>query len=281
MSRPDRKTRTEWAGMTRRILRFPSIAQALFSDALAAGAEIGREVWNAWNRKKMEAAMKTKEEFDSQEISFGCLTAEQGPEISLKGVDIRGEMEGATFTATVTQRYKNESARAVEAIYTFPLGWNTVLLGMTARIGERELAGEVVAKREAEKTYEKALTAGDSAILVQRTGTGLYTARLGNLAPGEEAELRIRTTQFLRYEDNRIRLCIPTVIGERYGEEHVQGRLGAHETARADARARYPFSLRIAVRGAGEGRSGLSQSSGGNAADGSRAGSEACRGGLA
>lgn len=228
---------------TERSIRFPGFSQALFS-----GAGIGREVWNAWNKKKMEAAMKTKEEFDSQEVSFGNLTNGEGAEIPLKGVDIRGEVDGTAFIATVTQRYKNESARAIEAIYTFPLGWNAVLLGMTARLGDREFAGEVIARREAEKTYEKALAGGDSAILVQRTGTGLYTASLGNLAPGEEAELKIRTIQLLRYEDNRIRLCIPTVIGERYGEEHVQGRLGAHETARAAAGVRYPFSLKITVR---------------------------------
>lgn len=180
---------------------------------------------------------------------FGSLKSNIGKDISLKSVAIRGDVEGLLFSSTIRQEYKNETEDTLEIIYTFPLGWGTALLGMNACIGEKKLKGQVVEKVEAETRYEKAVSEGNSAFMLQKSGQGLYTANLGNIKPGETVAVDIHCARLLNYDQGQVRLCIPTVIGERYGDEHCPGGLSTHETARVDINAKYPFSLELDLHG--------------------------------
>lgn len=170
-------------------------------------------------------------------------------EIALKSVAVSGEVHGLLFSSTTTQVYKNETNDPLEVIYTFPLAWDTALLGLSATIGEKHLTGQVVQKKQAEQQYEEAVSKGDSAIMVQQSAEGLYTANLGNIKPGETVSVELHCTRLLRFEQNRIRICIPTVIGERYGDPYAQGGLAPHESAKTDPSAHYPCSVRIALYG--------------------------------
>ena len=180
---------------------------------------------------------------------FGSMESAGGERISLKSVAISGRVEGLLFSSTIRQEYVNETDKALEIIYTFPLGWGTALLGLEATIGETRLTGEVVKKADAEQKYEEAVAEGDAAIMVQQSAPGLYTANLGNIKAGEKVVVAIHCARLLRYEQGQVRLCIPTVIGERYGDPHCPGGLAPHESASVDARARYPFALELEIIG--------------------------------
>lgn len=178
---------------------------------------------------------------------FGSMEGQAVP--SLKSVAVSGEVHGLLFKSTIRQEYRNETKDTLEVIYTFPMAWGTVLLGMAAEMGGKKLTGVVIKKDKAEEQYEKAIQDGDSAILLQESARGLYTANLGNIKPGESVAVEIRSAQLLRFEQDRVRLCIPTVIGERYGESHGPGKLAAHESAGVDGSAQYTFALRIMLTG--------------------------------
>ncbi|MBD5647290.1 MAG: VWA domain-containing protein [Desulfovibrio sp.] len=180
---------------------------------------------------------------------FGSMKSAGRERISLKSVAISGRVEGLLFSSTIRQEYVNDTDKALEIIYTFPLGWGTALLGLEATIGETRLIGEVVKKADAEQKYEEAVAEGDAAIMVQQSAPGLYTANLGNIRAGEKVVVEIHCARLLRYEQGQVRLCIPTVIGERYGDPHCAGGLAVHESARVDARARYPFTLELDLVG--------------------------------
>lgn len=180
---------------------------------------------------------------------MGSMESESGEKIALKSVKVTGEVQGVFFASTITQEYKNETDDNLEIIYTFPTGYKTVLLGMDARIGERELVGVVLEKKEAEARYEKAIGAGDSAIMVQEAENGLYTANLGNIAPGERVIVNIRCCQTLRYVNGAVRLVVPTVIDDYYGDQRAQGGLAAHEKVVTDASAVYPFEADLKIFG--------------------------------
>ncbi len=180
---------------------------------------------------------------------FGSMKSDSKENISLKSVSISGDVEGLLFSSTIRQEYKNDTEKALEIIYTFPVGWGTSLLGLQATIGEKRLTGEVVKNSDAEEKYEKAVADGDSAIMVQQSSQGLYTANLGNIKAGESVVVEIHCARLLRFEQGQVRLCIPTVIGERYGDPHGPGGLASHESARVDARARYPFALELTIKG--------------------------------
>lgn len=181
---------------------------------------------------------------------FGFMETESsGIRPSLKSASIEGDIQGLFFRSVIRQEYRNESRETLEIIYTFPMGWGTALLGMSAEINGKKMEGVVVEKHKAEKQYEKSVQAGDSAVLLQESARGLYTANLGNIKPGESVVIEIHSAKLLRIEQGRTRLCIPTVIGERYGNSHGPGALAPHESAEVDPAVSYPFSLKINLRG--------------------------------
>lgn len=220
----------------------------------AAAGVVGYGIWQYWKnqlftaRKENNMTQGTSSATDGP-FPFGEMRSEHGQNISLKSVAISGKIDGLFFGWTIRQEYKNETNGPLEIIYTFPLGWNAALLGMEATIGEKKLSGVVVEKNEAEKKYEKAISDGDSAIMVQQSARGLYTANLGNIAKDETVVVELSCARLLNFEQGHARLCIPTVIGERYGDPHGPGGLAAHESAMVDAAANYSFSLELTLSG--------------------------------
>ena len=244
--------------------------------AMFSAGVLGTYVWNRWRERHArnqpqpdqgtqqsaatttssqsakETTMPTATPIMHQEepFPFGSMQEGYGPsEIALKSVSVTGEVHGLLFTSTIRQEYKNETDDALEVIYTFPVAWDTALLGMCASIGDKRLTGQVVEKAEAEKQYEDAVSKGDSAIMVQKSAKGLYTANLGNIKAGETVTVELRCARLLRFEQGRVRLCVPTVISERYGDSHGPGGLASHESAKVSTGAKYGFTMRISLFG--------------------------------
>jgi Ca-activated chloride channel family protein len=164
----------------------------------------------------------------------------------LQSVSARGTVDGLLFELSVEQRYVNASDTNIEAVYTFPVPWNAVLLGVEFVIGDRVLQGSVVAKADAERTYEGALEDGNSAVMVERAGNGMYTVNVGNLLPQEQAVVRFRYAQLLSFTQGQVRLTVPTTIGPRYGNP-LAGGMQPHQVPSTDLQAEYPLSLSIDI----------------------------------
>lgn len=167
----------------------------------------------------------------------------------LQSVQAEGKIQGLLFELSVEQCYLNASDDNIEAVYTFPVAWNAVLLGVECVLGDKVLQGTIVAKTDGERRYETALDEGNAAVLVERAGDGLYTVNVGNLLPGERAILRFQYAQLLSFAQGHVRLVIPTTIGPRYGNPQTVG-LQPHQVPTHAIAADYPFSLRVTVHGA-------------------------------
>jgi Ca-activated chloride channel family protein len=76
--------------------------------------------------------------------------------VALEGVEVRGHLKGLLVEATVIQTYRNLEEVNIEAVYTFPLPLDAVLLELTMVLNGRTLRGVVQPKREAEEHYEEA-----------------------------------------------------------------------------------------------------------------------------
>jgi Ca-activated chloride channel family protein len=182
----------------------------------------------------------------SQETKF---TSESGDEVALKRVHVDGRIDGLLWSMTSAQHYRNETGKNLETVYTFPLAPGAILLGITVQIGEKRLKGAVIEKKQATERYEKAIDDGDMPVMVEKSSSGLYTANLGNLKDGESVTIEIESAQLLRFEQGQMRLQIPTVIGERYGDAYATGGLAPHETAAVNALVEYPLTLKIDITG--------------------------------
>ncbi len=136
------------------------------------------------------------------------LRSTHGETMSLLGVTARGKAVGLHFELAVEQRYRNATGRNLEVVYTFPLPLNAVLLDLEVRLGGKTLKGVVVEKSTGEARYEEALDQGNTAILLEQAGDGLYTVNFGNLMAGEEATIAYRYAERLHFEHGSVRLTI-------------------------------------------------------------------------
>ena len=179
--------------------------------------------------------------------AMAVLKSLSGLPVPLQGVALSGVVEGSLLQFTVEQHYCNTEAQAIEAVYTFPLPVQAVLLSLEVTIGGRTLSGVVQRKREAVETYETALEEGNTAILLEKARDGLFTVSLGNLLAGEQAVIRYRYGQLLSFEQGRVRLAIPMTVAPRYGNA---GRaLLPHQEPGSDITVSYPCTLALQVRG--------------------------------
>jgi len=131
---------------------------------------------------------------------------------SLKSVRMEGKLEGLLLTMQVSQRYRNDTDDTIEASYTFPAGWGANLLGFSVTLNGKQMQAIALAKRQAEENYEKAISDGDTPVMLEKSPLGLYTANLGNIKPNEETVIDIEYAQLLRFEKGRIRITVPTVL---------------------------------------------------------------------
>jgi Ca-activated chloride channel family protein len=166
----------------------------------------------------------------------------------LQSVRAEGSIKGLLFELMVEQHYLNAGAGNIEAVYTFPVPWQAVLLGVECVLGDKVLQGTIAAKADGERAYEDALEDGDTAVMVERVGDGMYSVNVGNLLPGERALIRFRYAQLLSFAQGQVRLVVPTVIGPRYGNPGAAG-LQPHQAPATDLRADYPFALSITLHG--------------------------------
>ena len=175
------------------------------------------------------------------------LESAQG-QVVLEEVGIDAAVDDLMTVVDVCQRYRNPGTGHIEAVYTFPLPVEAVLLQFTVEIGDRTMAGTVIAKAEAERRYEDAVTDGDAAVLLEQPQPGLYTASVGNLAPGETATVRFRYGLLLRWNGDLVRLAMPTAVAPRYGDPSAGG-LEPHQEPEFGFDAERSFRLRVSVRG--------------------------------
>lgn len=174
------------------------------------------------------------------------ITSDKSP---LARVEACGHINGLLMEMCFTQYYCNHSDRPVEIVYTFPLARDAVPLDIRCRIGDREMNGHVTAKSQALDEYEGALGKGDSAVLLSRAADGMISASLGNLLPGESAQIELRYGQLLNVANGVVRLAFPTVIAPRYGDSKDAG-LEPFEVPEDDLNASYPFEFTLEIRGA-------------------------------
>jgi Ca-activated chloride channel homolog len=125
-------------------------------------------------------------------------------------------VRGLAAAATVTQQYVNSGTEPIEAIYVFPLPHDAAVYDMEIRIGTRVIRSVIREREEAKRVYEAAKSAGKRAALVEEERPNIFTTSVANLMPGDHIDVRLRYVEPLRWEDGRVRLVFPMVVGPRY-----------------------------------------------------------------
>lgn len=173
------------------------------------------------------------------------LETKYGDSVMLESIKATGELRGLMLEMSVEQRFSNPTDKNVEVVYTFPLPWGAVLLGVDVQLGDQHLIGAVIEKKQAEAQYEEALSEGNAAIMLEKNFDRSYSLNLGNLAAQEHCVITLRYAQTLQFEQRGLRLLIPTVIAPRYGDAVINGGLQPHQAPIHNLLAEYPFDIEL------------------------------------
>ncbi|MBX3186919.1 MAG: VWA domain-containing protein [Labilithrix sp.] len=169
------------------------------------------------------------------EAKAGLFARGQKP-VPLLGVEVRAEIVAGHSRATVRQRYRNDEARPIEAIYTFPLPSRGALVGFAMTVNGRRLEGEVHEREEAFERYDEALSAGHGAALLEQERPNVFTANVGNLLPGEETVVEIELVEPIQTDEGAIRWSLPTLVAPRYMPGAISGDRTGHGAAEPTTR---------------------------------------------
>ncbi len=176
------------------------------------------------------------------------LEAVDGTEIILESIDIQANLLGLVSEVTVTQTYRNLQKTNIEAVYTFPLPSDAVLLDLSLELNGKTLRGTVKRAEKAEENYEDAIVDGDSAVLLKKSKLDLFTINVGNLLPNECVTIQFKYAQLHHWQGDSLRFHLPTTIAPRYGDPTAAG-LAEHEVPEYALSVDHGFSLTFRVEG--------------------------------
>lgn len=172
-----------------------------------------------------------------------------GDTLILERVSAKGRVVGRMLDMTVEQHFRNPDPFNIEVVYTFPLPWHAVLLGLEVELNGETLTGQVKAQGQARSDYEEALSEGNTGILVSVNADRSYTLELGNLLARERCVVRLHYVQTLQPEQGSLRLTLPTTIAPRYGDPIRDGQYEPHAVPEVSATVEYPFQIALAIQG--------------------------------
>jgi len=137
-------------------------------------------------------------------------------QLPLKSTSVKVIIAGVIADVRVTQVYKNEGKRPLEAIYTFPASTRAAVYGMQMTIGERTIVAEIQERESARQAYEEAKREGKSASLLEQQRPNVFQMNVANILPEDVIKVELSYTELLAPTDGRYEFIYPTVVGPRY-----------------------------------------------------------------
>jgi len=136
--------------------------------------------------------------------------------LPLKATQVEVRILGPIADVTVTQHYRNEGQRALDARYVFPGSSQSAVHAMTVRIGERLLAASIREKQAARIEFDTAKREGKTAALLEQQRPNVFQMNVANILPGDDVRVELRYTELIVPRDGRYEFVFPTVVGPRY-----------------------------------------------------------------
>jgi len=139
--------------------------------------------------------------------------------LPLKSTHAKVHISGVIADVKVTQVYKNEGKKAIEAIYVFPASTKAAVYGMKMTIGERTITAKIHEREKARQEYNQAKQAGKSASLLEQHRPNVFQMNVANILPSDVIKVELKYTELLIPTDKVYEFTYPTVVGPRYVDQ--------------------------------------------------------------
>jgi len=143
--------------------------------------------------------------------------------LPLKSTSVKVNVAGVIADVIVTQVYKNEGTKPLEAIYIFPASTRAAVYGMKMTIGERTITAKIRRRDEARRVYELAKRQGKSASLLEQHRPNVFQMNVANILPKDVIRVELKYTELLVPTDRVYKFVYPTVVGPRYSNQPAAG----------------------------------------------------------
>jgi Ca-activated chloride channel family protein len=141
-------------------------------------------------------------------------------QLPLKATKVDVRISGVIADVTVTQHYRNEGQRAIEARYVFPGSTRAAVYAMNVRLADRLITADIREKQQARIEYDSAKKQGRTAALLEQHLPNVFQMNVANILPGDDVQVELRYTELLVPQSGNYQFVFPTVVGPRYNSPH-------------------------------------------------------------
>ncbi len=146
---------------------------------------------------------------------FGSIATESG-NLPMTAMQVRACITGLSTKVTLAQTFVNTLEEPLEVTYVFPLPPRGAVSEFRVEIAGRTIVGCLKERGKARREYSEAIAAGYQAAIAEEDRSGVFSMRLGNLLPGEEAVVHLELVAPLAIEDGHPCFRFPLVVAPRY-----------------------------------------------------------------
>ena len=143
--------------------------------------------------------------------------------LPLKSTKVDVRIAGVIADVTVTQRYRNEGQRPIEARYVFPGSTQAAVHAMQVRLAGRVLHAKIDEKQRARIRHETAKREGKTSALLEQERPNVFQMSVANILPGDDVQVELRYTELVVPTEGRYEFVFPTVVGPRYHRPAGEG----------------------------------------------------------
>ncbi|VTU13314.1 VIT and vWA domain-containing protein [Variovorax sp. RA8] len=170
--------------------------------------------------------------------------------LPLKATEVDVKVSGVIADVTVTQTYRNEGTRAIEARYVFPGSTRAAVSGLNVRLGDRLVAAQIREKQQARIDYDAAKKEGRTAALLEQHLPNVFQMNVANILPGDDVKVELRYTELLVPQAGNYQFVFPTVVGPRYNSpqsSNANAKWVTQPTLRAGIAPNTTFRMKVAL----------------------------------
>ncbi len=149
------------------------------------------------------------------DAGIGVLRTGRG-NLPLTSLDIAADVTGLAVRTRLTQGFHNPFDEPLEATYVFPLPDRAAVTALSLRAEGRTVEGVLRERGQARADYQQAIDAGQRAAIVEQERPGVFTMRVGNIAPHERVTVRVVLAGLLPFDDGEATFRFPLVVAPRY-----------------------------------------------------------------
>jgi Ca-activated chloride channel homolog len=140
-------------------------------------------------------------------------------QLPLKDTRADVRISGVIADVVVTQVYRNEGSRPINARYIFPASTRAAVHGMTLTVGEHRIRAQIRERELAQQEFHRAQAEGKSAALLEQQRPNVFSMNVANVMPRDEIRVELHYSELLVPTDGTYEFVYPTVVGPRYSNE--------------------------------------------------------------